>query len=239
VNFGISATDPDGQIPTLTAEDVPANATFTDNGDGTGAFDFEPNYTQSGIYFVNFIASDGVLADTGSVEITVNEAGNQPPYFLDDPPDEVLTARKFFALRLEAEDLEGTPLILTAEDLPANSSFVDSGNGIGGFEFTPDVTQAGDIYTVTFIASDGIDADTVEVTYTIITYIVGDVNEDGLINPVDVVLLVNYVYLNGVPPEPVPEAGDINCDGSVNPVDVVLLVNYVYRALDPPPEYCP
>ena len=74
LNFGVSATDPDATTPTLTAEDVPTNATFTDNGDGTGTFDFDPDYTQASIYNVRFIASDGSLADTEIVPITVNES---------------------------------------------------------------------------------------------------------------------------------------------------------------------
>ena len=36
LNFATSATDPDLTIPTLTAVDVPVNATYTDNGNGTG-----------------------------------------------------------------------------------------------------------------------------------------------------------------------------------------------------------
>jgi len=62
----------------------------------------------------------------------------------------------------------------------------------------------------------------------------GDLNVDGLINPLDVVHLVNYVYkgyssslLFGINC-PV-ERGDWDCDETVNPVDVVYCVNYVYR----------
>jgi len=64
----------------------------------------------------------------------------------------------------------------------------------------------------------------------------GDVNGDSAINPVDVVVMVNYVYMSNdmrVQHENCPlEAGDVNCDGSVNPVDVVLYVDYTYHGRD-------
>jgi len=60
----------------------------------------------------------------------------------------------------------------------------------------------------------------------------GDVTGDGNINPVDVVFMVNFVYLGNnmiVPYANCPrDAGDVNCDGNRNPVDVVFYVNYVY-----------
>jgi len=62
-----------------------------------------------------------------------------------------------------------------------------------------------------------------------------DVNDDGNINPVDVVLVVNFVYKNQDARTPSPslcpgENGDWNCNGAINPVDVVFYVNYVYKA---------
>jgi len=67
----------------------------------------------------------------------------------------------------------------------------------------------------------------------------GDWNGDRTINPVDAVLMVNYVYksLGGVPqlPRCPVTNGDWNCDNAVNPTDVVWLVNFIYRqpALEP------
>jgi hypothetical protein len=66
-------------------------------------------------------------------------------------------------------------------------------------------------------------------------YLVGDVNSDGFINVVDVVYLVNYLFINGPAPDPV-ESGDANCDHTINAADVVYLINYLY--IDGPPPGC-
>jgi hypothetical protein len=59
--------------------------------------------------------------------------------------------------------------------------------------------------------------------------IIGDLNQDNVVNPLDVVLLANQVYRGGAPPA-LPEASDTNCDDLVNPLDVVVLVNHVYKS---------
>jgi hypothetical protein len=62
---------------------------------------------------------------------------------------------------------------------------------------------------------------------------VGDANGDGIIDPADVVYLLNYLFRSGAPPIPL-KTGDCNCDGSVGPGDVVYLINYLFRAGPPP-----
>jgi len=66
--------------------------------------------------------------------------------------------------------------------------------------------------------------------------IYGDLNNDLVVNPVDVVWLVNIVYRNGPPPV-LPGTQYINGDSACNPVDVVWLVNHVYRNGPPPLGY--
>ena len=51
----------------------------------------------------------------------------------------------------------------------------------------------------------------------------GDLNSDGLINVLDVVLLVNSIFDDA----PYNQYSDMNNDGEVNVVDVVLLVNII------------
>ena len=52
--------------PILTISTVPAR------------FNFSPNFTQAGVINVTFIASDGVLADSEVVAITVNNVNRAP-----------------------------------------------------------------------------------------------------------------------------------------------------------------
>jgi len=66
----------------------------------------------------------------------------------------------------------------------------------------------------------------------------GDLNNDGMSNPLDVVYMVNYVYLSAddfvEPPGWVCpyELGDTDCDGAISPVDVINLAILVYRGED-------
>ncbi len=63
----------------------------------------------------------------------------------------------------------------------------------------------------------------------------GDVNLDGSIDPLDVSLMVNFVYLGLDARQQIltcdGENGDINCDGGVDPLDVSFYVSLVYRGL--------
>jgi uncharacterized repeat protein (TIGR01451 family) len=164
LNFTVSASDPDGTTPSLSAEDVPSNAAFLDNGDGTGTFDFDPDYTQAGVYNVRFIASDGAMADSELVAVTVNNA-NRPPELAAIGPKSVDEGANL-NFTVSASDPDGTTPSLTAEDVPANAAFLDNGDGTGTFDFDPDYTQAG-VYNVRFIASDGAMADSELVDVTV------------------------------------------------------------------------
>ena len=61
----------------------------------------------------------------------------------------------------------------------------------------------------------------------------GDTNFDGLINILDVVHLLNYLYKDGPPPQPITMTGDCNCDGRINIIDVVAILNYKYKGFGP------
>ncbi|UCD94834.1 MAG: M28 family peptidase [Candidatus Zixiibacteriota bacterium] len=69
-----------------------------------------------------------------------------------------------------------------------------------------------------------------------ISYVCGDADGSGGINLLDVTLIVNYLYREGVAPDPA-EAGDANGDGGVNLLDVTHLINYLYK--EGPEPICP
>ncbi len=72
LQFRVSATDPDLTTPSLTAANSPVGAVFVDSLNGAGSFTWVPLLGQAGVYNVTFIASDGFLADSEVVTITVD-----------------------------------------------------------------------------------------------------------------------------------------------------------------------
>jgi hypothetical protein len=179
LNLSVTASDPDGNLQSLTASPLPANATFTDNGDGTGSFSFTPDFTQSGTYNITFTATDdSLLTDDELVVVTVTDGGNQPPVVTPIAPQSVNEGQTL-AFTVTATDIDGTIQSLTAANVPANATFVDNGNGTGSFSFTPDFTQQG-VYDVTFTATD----DGLATGSTVAAITVNQVNLAPVLDPI-------------------------------------------------------
>ncbi len=64
-------------------------------------------------------------------------------------------------------------------------------------------------------------------------YWCGDANGDYLVNLIDILYLINYVYADppGDPPD-ILEMSDVNADGAINLLDILILIAYRYS--DPP-----
>ena len=166
LSFGVSASDADGPVPSLTTSALPTGAVFTDNGNGTGLFDWTPDFAQSGIYNITFYATDDSAAvDSEAITITVSDAGNQLPV-LEPIGAQSTTENVQLTFGLTSSDPDGPPPALTASALPDGATFIDSGNGNGSFDWTPDFLQSGS-YDVTFYVTDssfGIDSEVVTIT---------------------------------------------------------------------------
>ena len=66
----------------------------------------------------------------------------------------------------------------------------------------------------------------------------GDVNWDELIEVVDVIYLINYLFKHGPDPSPMLCVGDANADGDVAISDAVYLINYLFKSGPPPSPDC-
>jgi hypothetical protein len=76
LSFTVTASDQDGDHVTLSADQVPSGASFSDHGDNTAAFSWTPGSDQSGTYNVAFAGNDGQGGTgTAGTMITVNDVG--------------------------------------------------------------------------------------------------------------------------------------------------------------------
>ncbi|MEJ2194223.1 MAG: Ig-like domain-containing protein, partial [Ignavibacteriaceae bacterium] len=83
---------------------------------------------------------------------------------------------------VSATDLDGDPITLTAENLPAFTGFVDNGNGTGTITFTPGFTEAGIYTNIEVIATD--DEVPAHADTTTFDLTVNDVNRAPLLDPI-------------------------------------------------------
>lgn len=75
ITFNITATDPDGDNTTLSADNLPTGATFTN-----GTFSWTPTLNQEGVYAVTFTATDdGTPVESASTTVLITVGDNPTP----------------------------------------------------------------------------------------------------------------------------------------------------------------
>jgi len=83
-SFPISATDPNGDLVTLTASGLPAGASFNATN-GSGIFSWTPAVGQAGIYSITYTATDpGGLSSSQTMSIRVNTLNDTDGDGMDD-----------------------------------------------------------------------------------------------------------------------------------------------------------
>jgi PKD repeat protein len=129
LKFTIYASDPDGDSPIYSADNLPSGATFDP---AARTFSWTPDHGQAGSYPVHFEVTDGYLTDTENITITVSNATT-------------------VHIRLEAEDAdEINPSMEIASDPSAyNNSYIwvpDGGGwkGPGYARYILTITTPGD-----------------------------------------------------------------------------------------------
>ncbi|MFH2037794.1 MAG: dockerin type I domain-containing protein [Candidatus Zixiibacteriota bacterium] len=58
---------------------------------------------------------------------------------------------------------------------------------------------------------------------------IGDVNDTRVVDILDIIYLIEALYVNGPDPVPFEELGDVNCSGVINLIDITALIGYLYK----------
>jgi uncharacterized repeat protein (TIGR01451 family) len=155
LTVSVHTNDPDDDTVSLDAANLPPGASFIDDGDGSGSFDFAPDFNQAGTYEVAITASDDgspSLSDETTFTIIVNNVNRPPeiPVINEIIVDEFATDE---FVEITSTDPDGDALSLTLVSGPDFLSLIDHGDGTAIGLLTPDGDDAG-IYTATVEATD-------------------------------------------------------------------------------------
>lgn len=152
----VASSDPDGDAVFLLVRDLPPNATFTDHADGTGTFDFRPDFAQAGSATVVFVATDGRAATLEQRLVTIHDvAGNTAPALNVGGARRITENGAFELVAIAADPDVGSMLALSVTGAPAGAVFLDRGDGTGTFRWVTGYSDAG-LHPVTFHVTDGI-----------------------------------------------------------------------------------
>ncbi|MCC6793873.1 MAG: PQQ-dependent sugar dehydrogenase [Candidatus Hydrogenedentes bacterium] len=155
ISFGVTASDPDQDSLTLSAENLPNGATLTDNGNGTATFNWEVDRksADNSPYAITFIATDGDKSDSTNCTITIADVN--VPVLLETIGGKDAVEGQPMSFAVIAVDPDATPTV-TASGLPRGAQFVENISGVLVFYWIPDY-HASEFSPaqVTFTASDG------------------------------------------------------------------------------------
>ena len=143
LSFKLKASDPDFDIISYSASNLPAGASFDP---ASGSFNWVPDYTQAGTYALQLMVSDGTVSVPVTANIVVNNV-NRPPV-IATLANFVDTTGEALSFKVNACDPDGDSLTYSAADLPAGANFDPVTRT---FNWPQTITGS---YTVLFTVSD-------------------------------------------------------------------------------------
>lgn len=146
LEFTATASDQDNDTVTFSKND--SRGSLDQN---TGYFSWTPGFSESGIYFIQFTASDGTGESSEIIIVNVTEIGNHPPILGLIGGKQVLEGQ-LLELEMSASDPDSDALAFST-----NSSSGTLNSAAGEFSWQTDFDDAG-IYFVLFSVSDGSEA---------------------------------------------------------------------------------
>jgi len=147
LTFTVTATDPDNDNLTYSANNLPAGASFNST---TRVFSWTPTLAQVGSYqAVHFEVRDASLSDSEDITINVTNSNTAP--VLAAIGDKTVNENSLLTFTLSATDPDGDTLTYSSTTLPSGATLNSSS---GAFAWTPPASTYG-TYSVTFNVSDG------------------------------------------------------------------------------------
>lgn len=125
IRIPLSATDPDNDPIALYSFDLPGNAAVHDSGNGRGDITFAPVIGQIGPFEMSVVATDGGLADTIVVIVTVLQTSVPPDsvaevQFITEEVKKYTSAFTIDQLHTEDLNLDGIDEVLFRENVDGN-----------------------------------------------------------------------------------------------------------------------
>jgi len=150
LQFTIFAIDPDGDLLTYSASNLPQGATFNPQ---TKTCSWTPTSGQAGSYpNVRFTVSDGTLIDYEYITITVLSGDENGAPLLNTIGNKSVNEGTLLQFTISATDPDSDPLTFSADNLPTGATFNPTTKT---FSWTPIAGQAGTYANVHFEVSDG------------------------------------------------------------------------------------
>jgi hypothetical protein len=153
VSLPVSASDPDGDTLTYTAEGLPPGLTIDP---ATGLISGTLSCESTGNHLVIVTVTDGTASATDAVLGIVTEACDPP--VLTNPGDQTNAEGDNVSLQIEASDPEGDPLTFSATGLPPGLAISSAGLITGTLTF-----ETSGLYSATVTITDG--ANTSDTTF--------------------------------------------------------------------------
>nr|WP_263013019.1 tandem-95 repeat protein [Ancylothrix sp. D3o] len=168
--YNIQTTDLDGNAVTLSAVNLPAWLTLTDNGDGTGTLSGTPNQTQTGTYNILLQVNDGITQTQQTFTLNSDIVNDTPTLVTNNSFSVNENATKTItSADLNTTDSDNSPadIVYTVTQLPQNGVIYKNSIALSlGATFTQaDINSAAITYThngsettadsVSFTVSDG------------------------------------------------------------------------------------
>ncbi len=161
VSVRVEPEEPNGPVPDLFALNLPEGATLDDNLDGTRTFNWKPMDGDSGVYMIDFVATNPDNNDIRATErLIVTVLSNAVPLIeiplIEPLDDHQITVNTMMILRVTPIGVNNVVPDLNVSPLPVNASFDDNGDGTRTLRWRPTPGAEG-TYTITFIATDPVD----------------------------------------------------------------------------------